>query len=219
MDAIKALLNKDVLGGITRISEDSTLKPDQSLVFADSSEDAISITLPSKAQAAGKTYIIHAPAGATNDVSILDNESGSEVSGGDLDADDDYAVLFCTGRDWCILGTSIPGYALPVADKVQTITTTAAAIEPLAELVQLNKSDGVLASTLTAPAAGRFLVITQIDAGTSGHTVTLAAGTFDGTNEIATFNAAGETLVLYGLTATRFAVVENLGAVAFSTAG
>lgn len=86
---------------------------------------------------------------------------------------------------------------------------------PTASFVQLNHA--TVAIALTAfPTAGRFLVITQADAGTVGHTVTLGPGTYDGTNHIATFNAPGETLVLFGLSSTRFAVVLNLGAVGLS---
>jgi len=85
--------------------------------------------------------------------------------------------------------------------------------------VELNKSDGALAMTIAAPVKGQLLVITQTDSGTQGHTVTLSAGDFDGTNEIATFDAQEETLVLFGLSATRYAVLANIGSVALSTAG
>lgn len=98
----------------------------------------------------------------------------------------------------------------------QDITTTGTAISSTVTHVQLDKSDGVLASTLAAPSTGRLLIITQVDAGTSGHTVTLSSGTWDGTNPIATFNAKGETLVVLGLNAARFLVLVNLGSVAFS---
>jgi hypothetical protein len=219
MDAIKALLYKDVLGQVTRLSEDASLKPEQQYVIADSTDETVAVTLPAKAEAAGKFYFIYAPVGATNDVSILDKEAGTEITGGDLDADEDYALLFCTGYSWLLVGTSLPDLAVADSSKIQEVTVTATAITDFAEFVNLNKSDGALATTLAAPTAGRFLVIAQTDAGTSGHTVTLAAGTFDGTNEIATFNAANETLVLYGISATRFIIVENIGAVALSTAG
>lgn len=109
-------------------------------------------------------------------------------------------------------GATLAQISLPY----QEITTTGTAILGTTSSVLLNKSDGVLASTLTAPSTGRLLLISQYDAGTSGHTVTLGSGTFDGTNNIATFNAAGETLLLYGLTAARFLVLINNGSVAFS---
>jgi hypothetical protein len=89
-----------------------------------------------------------------------------------------------------------------------------------ASFVQLNKevSSG-LTMTYAAPSAGTLLTITQTDSGTTGHTVTLTSGTFDGTNEIATFNAAGETLVLQGVSDTRFGILLNIGSVALTTAG
>ena len=99
--------------------------------------------------------------------------------------------------------------------KIQDLLASGAISEG-AELVRLNHATVAIAATIAKPRPGRLLVITQMDAGTAGHTVTLAAGTFDGTNDVATFNAAGESLVLYGISETRFLVVENLGAVAFS---
>ena len=69
---------------------------------------------------------------------------------------------------------------------------------------------------IDAPKVGWLLVISQKDAGTAGHTVTLTAGDYDGSNAIATFNAAEETLVLLGVSATRFVILENIGSVALS---
>ena len=97
-----------------------------------------------------------------------------------------------------------------------TELTASAAIPGNVSYVELNNSGGVIAATIAAPKAGRFLVITQTDAGTQGHTVTCTLGDFDGTNAIATFNAAEETLVLFGVSATRFVIVENIGSVALS---
>ena len=98
--------------------------------------------------------------------------------------------------------------------RIQAMTANGA-IRADAELVTLSKS-GVLAATIAAPATGRRLVITQVDAGTDGHTVTLAAGTWNGTNAVATLNAAGESLDVIGISATRFLIITNVGAVAFS---
>ena len=70
--------------------------------------------------------------------------------------------------------------------------TASGAIGPADNVVDLNKSDGILAMTIAGGFdVGRILVITQIDAGTEGHTVTLTptGATFDGTNNTATFNA------------------------------
>lgn len=100
--------------------------------------------------------------------------------------------------------------------KKWTATLTAGgAIPDDVSYVQLNSTTKIEA-IIAAPKAGRFLVITQIDAGTAGHTVTMTAGDYDGTNAIATFNAREETLVLLGVSSTRFVIVENIGAVALS---
>lgn len=82
--------------------------------------------------------------------------------------------------------------------------------------LQLNNSSASIAVTIDAPKPGWLLVINQKDSGTEGHTVTLTSGTFDGTNDVATLNALGETLVLVGVSTTRFVIVENIGSVGLS---
>lgn len=101
-------------------------------------------------------------------------------------------------------------------DFVATELTATGAIPADVSYVELNHATVKIEATIAAPAAGRLLVITQTDAGTAAHTVTLTAGTYNGTNDIATFNAAAESLVLFGVSATRFLVVENIGSVALS---
>jgi len=96
--------------------------------------------------------------------------------------------------------------------------TASGAIDPNVSLVHLNTASGALAMTIAAPVANQFMIITQTDAGTDGHTVTLQAGTFDGTNEILTLNADEETIILFGLSATRYAIIENIGSITTTTA-
>lgn len=98
----------------------------------------------------------------------------------------------------------------------ETEYTASGAIPATVSLVALNKSDGALAMTIAAPTPKQVLVIYQKDGGTQGHTVTLTAGTYDGTNDIATFNAQYEALVLIGVSATRYLLVSNIGSVALS---
>jgi len=93
--------------------------------------------------------------------------------------------------------------------------TTAGAIAEAANVVDINNVSK-LAMTITMPRPGRILVITQIDAGTAGHTVTLAQGTFDGTNNTATLNAQYEALVLLGISTSRFLILKNYGSVGLS---
>lgn len=60
------------------------------------------ITLPSMAEANGKFYYINAPTGAAaGDISLYVKETASELTTvGDLDADDDWIMLFCDGYHW-----------------------------------------------------------------------------------------------------------------------
>lgn len=90
------------------------------------------------------------------------------------------------------------------------------AINSQDSFVELESSGAALAMTIAAPNAGRFLVITHKDVSTSAHNVRLTSGTFDGTNASAAFNAQNETLVLFGVSNTRFVIVENIGSVALS---
>jgi len=94
--------------------------------------------------------------------------------------------------------------------------TSSAAIAEADNVVDLNHAAVKIAATITQPRIGRILVITQIDAGTAAHTVTLAQGTFDGTNNTATFNAQYEALVLLGISDSRFLILKNYGSVGLS---
>ena len=100
---------------------------------------------------------------------------------------------------------------------VQTLTASGA-ITIKSGIVLLNHATVAIAATLAAPEAGDELYIIDTSAsGTAAHTVTLpGAATWDGTNDVATLNAPGEALHVVATSATRFFVMENIGAVAFS---
>lgn len=95
----------------------------------------------------------------------------------------------------------------------ESIYTASGAIASGVSCVALNSSGVIINMTITAPVAGRFLTIYHKDSSTASHVVTLTAGTFDGSASTATFDAQNETLVLFGVSATRFVVVENIGSV------
>ena len=79
--------------------------------------------------------------------------------------------------------------------------------------VRLNNTTKI-EMTIAKPIAGHFLLITQVDAGTAGHTVTLTAGKYNvAGNTVATFNACGEALLLFGISATEYIIVANVGSV------
>lgn len=61
-----------------------------------------------------------------------------------------------------------------------------------------------------------LFVVKQTSSGTAGHTLTLTAGTFNGTNNVATLNAVNECLVVYFDSAGDGTIVENVGSVALS---
>lgn len=86
-------------------------------------------------------------------------------------------------------------------------------------VVLLNHATVAIAATLDAPAVGDELYIIDNSAsGTAGHTVTCAAGvTWDGTNNTATLNAPGEALHVIAISATRWFILENIGAVGLSS--
>ena len=145
-------------------------------------------------------------------------KAGIDSDGIDMSVEGDVTV----GDDLVVTDDAAVGGDLTVTGVVNNVTlgvqamTASGAISGDYSLVTLNSTTPKIEATIAAPTAGELLVITQLDAGTAGHTVTLTAGTFDGTNDVATFNAAGETLVLVGVSATRYMVVENIGSVAFS---
>ncbi len=94
--------------------------------------------------------------------------------------------------------------------------TTTGAINNADSVVDLNNNGVKIEATIANIEPERLLVITQIDGGTDAHTVTLTTGTFDGTNNTATFNAQFEALVLLGISQKRFLILKNYGSVALS---
>lgn len=86
-------------------------------------------------------------------------------------------------------------------------------------IVLLNHASTIIAATLDAPTAGDELyIINNSASGTAAHTVTTASGvTFDGTNNTATLNAPNEALHIIAISATRWFILENIGAVALSS--
>lgn len=101
----------------------------------------------------------------------------------------------------------------------QALTASGAITVGKHGLVTLAHATVIIAATLAAPAAGYDLVITNTSAsGTVAHTVTLPAGvTWDGTNNTATLDAAGEALHVVAVSATRWLIIDNIGSVGLST--
>ena len=82
--------------------------------------------------------------------------------------------------------------------------------------VHLDGSSASVAVTKFKPVVGRLYIIVCDDA-TSAVSVTCSSGgTFDGTNSVATFDAAGETLIVYAISTTQMVIFENIGSVTLS---
>lgn len=102
--------------------------------------------------------------------------------------------------------------------KVQTLTASGR-VQSTGGLLILSHPSTIIAATLPKAQPGDDLIIVNNSAsGTAAHTVTCPAGTtFDGTNNTATLNAPNEALHLVALSASRWFILENIGAVALSS--
>jgi hypothetical protein len=107
--------------------------------------------------------------------------------------------------------------AADVSARVQELTATGAVTAGV-QSVELNHASVIIASTIADASnhQGLFIVKDTSASGTAAHTLTLTAGTFDGTNNIATLNAPNEALVVYFDSNGDGTIVENVGAVVLS---
>lgn len=96
--------------------------------------------------------------------------------------------------------------------------TVSGAVTAGVQSVELNHASVVVAATIADAAnhQGLFVVKDTSATGTAAHTLTLTAGTFNGTNNVATLNARDECLVVYFDHTGRGTVVVNVGSVALS---
>lgn len=96
--------------------------------------------------------------------------------------------------------------------------TATAAVTPGVANVELNHATVVVAATIADAAdhEGLFVVKNTSASGTAAHTLTLTAGTFDGTNNVATLNAPAELLVVVFDSAGNGTIIQNTGSVALS---
>jgi hypothetical protein len=100
---------------------------------------------------------------------------------------------------------------------VTSYASTGTTIANCSIAVLASTSTAAVAYAMAAPAAGVKATLVQTATSTFGFTVTLASGTFDGTNHIATFNGAKDVLDLVGLSTAQYAIRGNVGSVALST--
>lgn len=122
-----------------------------------------------------------------------------------------------TSVDGCTATAAEINNAADVSARVQELTVTGAVTAGV-QSVQLNHASKVVAATIANAAKhqGLFVVKNTSASGTAAHTLTLTAGTFDGTNNVATLDAPNECLVVYFDSAGNGTIVENVGSVALS---
>ena len=104
--------------------------------------------------------------------------------------------------------------------RVEELTVAGANdVTPGIQSLELNNDTTAIAATIADAVnhAGFFIVkATTEPAGGQDHTLTLTAGTFDGTNTIATFADINDALVVYFDSAGNGTIIENVGAVVLS---
>ena len=107
--------------------------------------------------------------------------------------------------------------AADVSARMQELTISGAVTAGI-QSVELNHASVVIAATIADAVnhQGLFVVKDTSATGTAAHTLTLTAGTFNGTNNVATFNARDECLVVYFDSTGRGTVIVNVGSVALS---
>ena len=100
---------------------------------------------------------------------------------------------------------------------VQELTASGAVTSGV-NSIELNHATVVVAATIAdlADHQGLLVIKDTSASGTAAHTVTAAAGTFDGTNDVLTLNAPKECIVLWIDSAGNGTIVENVGEVALS---
>ena len=107
--------------------------------------------------------------------------------------------------------------ACDVSARVQELTASGSVTAGI-QSVELNHATSAIAATIASSAnhQGLFVVKDTSASGTAAHTLTLTAGTFNGTNNVATLNAPKECLVVYFDSAGAGTIVENVGSVGLS---
>ena len=96
--------------------------------------------------------------------------------------------------------------------------TASGAVTPGVSSIELNHATVIIEATIATSLdhQGLFVVKDTSASGTAAHTLTLTAGTFNGTNNVATLNAPDEALIVWFDSAGNGTIVENVGTVVLS---
>ena len=103
--------------------------------------------------------------------------------------------------------------------KEYTATANIAQKSGQVRCIELNHASVVIAITGMAGAdyAGQVVIVKNTSAsGTAAHTVTLASGTWNGTNTVVTLNAPAECIAVYFDSNGAGTILENVGSVGLS---
>ena len=137
------------------------------------------------------------------------------ASGGELDVESGGALK--------LAGTAISATATEINQVADVSTrvveyTVSAAVPVGVMAVELNHISTAVELTIASAAnhAGIFTVKNTSASGTESHKLTLTAGTFNGTNNVATLNAGQESLVIFFDSAGAGEVILNTDSVALS---
>ncbi len=98
---------------------------------------------------------------------------------------------------------------------VKQYTTLAPAADMDHVIHNLDAASNDVGVTEFTPAAGKLALVACENADNAVTVTTGAGATFDGTNNTATFGA-NKALLLYGISATRWLILANVGSVALS---
>lgn len=93
-----------------------------------------------------------------------------------------------------------------------------AAVTAGVEAIELNHISVVIAATIAdlANHQGLFAVKNTSASGTAAHTVTLSAGTWDGSNQVITLDAGNEAIIFYVDSVGNGSILANIGTVVLS---
>ena len=107
--------------------------------------------------------------------------------------------------------------ACDVSARTQELTASGAVTAGI-QSVELNHASTAVVTTIASSVnhQGIFIVKDTSASGTAEHSLTLTAGTFDGTNNVVTFNAPNDALVVYFDSAGNGSILVNVGSAALS---
>jgi hypothetical protein len=165
----------------------------------------------------GATIWVYKSADGMALVGVADYFSNGDALG--MQVGDQVIVINTTtsGVTVCTVTAVTADGAASVGGGTQELTVSGA-VSPGMQKVELNHATVIVAATIADASlhAGLFVVTDTSASGTAAHTLTLTAGTFNGTNNVATLNAPAEALAVLFDDAGTGTIIANTGAVALS---